>query len=248
MPHILRVLAFASAVSAAAGATSWCPSALAAGSGDLLTAEEVERWAVDSPLFVRFAAVLREHEIDQFALGASSEESLVTIGIPLGVAVKLKFCVNELRDDQEAAASASAQLINGTAQAQLDAPKYGATQQVRLLGEVMEQEPQCSIGSVFSHLMSIKGDADCRAGCSGGSGLCPDDWYPSSADECSAECGAVFEPFWDRCGDLLTSAGMVRRAPDSPIAHTLTDAPDMLTRHGASSACLSSRTHANRCA
>ena len=246
---LVRILTFAAAVSAAAGATSWCPSA-PAGSGDL-TAEEVERWAADSSLFVRFAAVLREHEIDQFALGASSEESLVTIGIPLGVAVKLKFCADELRDDQEAAASASArQLINGTAQRaqQLDAPKYGATQQVRLLGEVVVQEPHCSIGSVFSHLMSIKGDADCRAGCSGGSGLCPDDWYPSSADECSAECGAVFEPFWDRCGDLLTSAGMVRRAPDSPIAHTLTDAPDMLTRHGASSACLSSRTHANRCA
>ena len=117
MAHTLvRILTFAAAVSAAAGATSWCPSAPAGGSGDL-TAEEVERWAADSSLFVRFAAVLREHEIDQFALGASSEESLVTIGIPLGVAVKLKFCADELRDGQEAAASASAQqLINGTAQ------------------------------------------------------------------------------------------------------------------------------------
>jgi hypothetical protein len=157
MAHTLaRILTFASAVSAAAGATSWCPSS-PAGSGDL-TAEEVERWAADSSLFVRFAAVLREHEIDQFALRASSEESLVTIGIPLGVAVKLKFCADELRDDQEAAASASAQqLITGTAQRaqQLDAPKYGATQKVRLLGEVVVQEPHCSIGSVFSHLMSI---------------------------------------------------------------------------------------------
>ena len=74
----------------------------------------------------------------------------------------------------------------------------------RSLGET----GRCGIGAVFGNLMAIKGNRDCRAGCAGGSGLCPTDWYPSGQDECSAECGAVFEPFWDTCGSMLVMAGM----------------------------------------
>ena len=96
---------------------------------------------------------------------------------------------------------------------------------------------QCDISSVFGHLMAIQSDPACRAGCAGGTGQCPDQWYPSEKcaaplppcrlaaiptetlcgvqlmtliaassvhaycvvdgcrDLCSAECGAVFEPF-----------------------------------------------------
>ena len=53
----------------------------------------------------------------------------------------------------------------------------------------------CSIRSVFEDLTAITTSDDCRAGCVGGSGSCPDDWYPSGADTCSAACGAVYEPF-----------------------------------------------------
>ena len=70
------------------------------------------------------------------------------------------------------------------------------------------QTQLCDIGAMFAGLSEIKLDADCQAGCAGGSGLCPADWLPSAADECSAACGRVFEPFWDRCGTMLTNAGM----------------------------------------
>ena len=53
----------------------------------------------------------------------------------------------------------------------------------------------CTIADVFSKMSTIKNDPDCRAGCAGGTGICPDDWYPNSSDECSSACGAVFEPF-----------------------------------------------------
>ena len=53
----------------------------------------------------------------------------------------------------------------------------------------------CTIVDVFSKLTGIKTNLDCQAGCAGGSGACPVDWYPSAADECSAACGEVFEPF-----------------------------------------------------
>eukprot|EP01050_Picozoa_sp_SAG11_P011708 SAG11_NODE_1258_length_5362_cov_16.457534_2_plen_86_part_00 len=34
------------------------------------------------------------------------------------------------------------------------------------------------------------------------------DWTPGADDYCSAECGRVFEPFWDSCGEMLTTAHM----------------------------------------
>ena len=95
-----------------------------------------------------------------------------------------------------------------------------------------ESQDACSISAVFSRLTEIKSDANCMAGCAGGSGECPPAWYPSGEDLCSAECGATFEPFvsaelrtrgtlhlplvnrrrlwpqWDQCGDMLSQAGM----------------------------------------
>ena len=53
----------------------------------------------------------------------------------------------------------------------------------------------CTIVDVFSKLTGIKTNLDCQAGCAGGTGACPADWYPSAADECSAPCGEIFEPF-----------------------------------------------------
>ena len=68
----------------------------------------------------------------------------------------------------------------------------------------------CDIGTVFAKLSEIKSNAHCTAGCAGGTGNCgdPSQWYPGRADRCSAECGKVFEPFWDQCGEMLVSAGM----------------------------------------
>ena len=68
----------------------------------------------------------------------------------------------------------------------------------------------CDIGTVFAKLSEIKSNAHCTAGCAGGTGECgdPSQWYPGRADQCSAECGKVFEPFWDQCGEMLVSAGM----------------------------------------
>ena len=60
----------------------------------------------------------------------------------------------------------------------------------------------CSLQDVFADLQEIKQNADCMSGCAGGSGVCPADWYPGEVDECSALCGAVFEPFWVRATRL----------------------------------------------
>ena len=67
---------------------------------------------------------------------------------------------------------------------------------------------ECTISSVFTGLNEIKLNPSCQQGCNSGSGDCPDDWTPGSIDECDTSCGQVFEPFWDSCGDLLTSIGM----------------------------------------
>jgi hypothetical protein len=63
----------------------------------------------------------------------------------------------------------------------------------------------CSINSLFTRLTAIKGDINCRAGCHG---QCPPDWYPGVGDTCNADCGLVFEPFWDECGAILVASGM----------------------------------------
>ena len=66
----------------------------------------------------------------------------------------------------------------------------------------------CNIMDLFSKLQAITSDASCRGGCAGGSGVCRDDWFPGAADICSAECGQIFEPFWDQCGLALTQMNM----------------------------------------
>jgi hypothetical protein len=69
-----------------------------------------------------------------------------------------------------------------------------------------QKKELCSIADVFGQLQSIKGSKDCQAGCVGGK--CPPGWMPRKKDKCSAACGKVFEPFWDKCGKMLTSAHM----------------------------------------
>ena len=66
----------------------------------------------------------------------------------------------------------------------------------------------CSIGDVFAHMTAITSDPNCMAGCAGGTGVCPPNWYPGRADQCSPDCGRVYEPFWDECGAMLTQANM----------------------------------------
>jgi hypothetical protein len=66
----------------------------------------------------------------------------------------------------------------------------------------------CTIMSVFQDLQQITTSPECMAGCNSGSGDCPPEWYPSAQDSCNAECGRIFEPFWDQCGVMLTGAQM----------------------------------------
>ena len=65
---------------------------------------------------------------------------------------------------------------------------------------------QCNIADLFNHITVIQSNPDCRDGCIGGE--CPPDWYPGEGDQCNAECGRIFEPFWDQCGAMLTGASM----------------------------------------
>lgn len=66
---------------------------------------------------------------------------------------------------------------------------------------------------LFQLLSQITLDPNCRAGCEGGQ--CPDLWYPGAHDICDANCGRVYEPFWDECGEyvLVTSFSMLLPFP-----------------------------------
>ena len=67
------------------------------------------------------------------------------------------------------------------------------------IGGAPPQEVQmdlCSIGDVFGKLTGITSNEQCRSGCA--QGVCPAGWMPTAADECSPECGRVFEPFCER--------------------------------------------------
>lgn len=79
---------------------------------------------------------------------------------------------------------------------------------LRLSGAAAQE--LCSIDSLFSRLSEIQDNAACRSGCSGGTGDCAEDedWLPGAADLCPPDCGRVFEPLWDRCGDMLLGTGM----------------------------------------
>jgi hypothetical protein len=61
---------------------------------------------------------------------------------------------------------------------------------------------------LYNHLTTITANEECRKGCQHGTGICPDEWYPSQADSCSAECGRVVEEFWDQCGEMLKNANI----------------------------------------
>ena len=90
-------------------------------------------------------------------------------------------------------------------------PPRAAGQGAQMIGGAPPEDvvtELCNIADLFGHLTDITTNADCTAGCAGGSGQCPAQWYPGRADTCSAECGRVFEPFWDQCGEMLVAAGM----------------------------------------
>ena len=55
------------------------------------------------------------------------------------------------------------------------------------------QTELCTIADVFGKLQGITTDVACRSGCA--TGTCPPGWMPTAADQCSPECGRVFEPF-----------------------------------------------------
>lgn len=62
----------------------------------------------------------------------------------------------------------------------------------------------CELATLFAHLGEVQeaccGGNDCSSG------------YPGGADECTAECGEIFEPFWD--GALLPALAQ----PSGPLA------------------------------
>ena len=203
-PTTLAVLALLAASTADASASlapsPWCPIRPPAA----MTVAAMAEWAAGAPTFAPFSPALREHEMDEFALGASSAESLVAIGLPLGVALKLKLCVDALQQDRVSDPPAAmmttvmpAALADDAASANETRVELVAAKPARWSPRLLQvaTTPGCDIGSVFGHLVAIKDNAACRAGCNGGTGNCVGDWYPNSADECSAECGAVYEPF-----------------------------------------------------
>jgi hypothetical protein len=91
----------------------------------------------------------------------------------------------------------------------LSHPDVTSAQAAAQIGGAPPMEVQlglCTIGDVFGKITLITTDENCRSGCA--QGVCPAGWMPTAADQCNAECGRVFEPFWDQCGEMLTQAHM----------------------------------------
>ena len=90
-------------------------------------------------------------------------------------------------------------LMLGAALAEVSAgPARRRLQAAQMIGGRPPHEVEvelCTIVDVFGKLTEVKNNQYCQAGCVGGTGVCPEQWYPGSADECSAECGQIFEPF-----------------------------------------------------
>ena len=85
-----------------------------------------------------------------------------------------------------AAAAACALSLFGGASAQAAAQIGGAPPKA-------VQTQLCTISDLFGKVQVITSDAACRSGCA--TGTCPPGWMPTAADQCSPECGRVFEPF-----------------------------------------------------
>ena len=77
-------------------------------------------------------------------------------------------------------------------------PPRAAGQGAQMIGGAPPEDvvmELCNIADLFSHLTDITTNQDCTAGCAGGTGVCPPNWYPGSADLCSPKCGRVYEVF-----------------------------------------------------
>ena len=90
-----------------------------------------------------------------------------------------------------------------------------AAQGAAQIGGAPPQEVEmdlCSIGDVYGKLNGITSNEQCRSGCA--QGICPTGWMPTADDECSPECGRVFEPFGKRslrCAGLATCLCLASR-------------------------------------
>jgi hypothetical protein len=80
-----------------ATAPAYCPPPLplsSSGRGGLVPppADLLQQWALGSPLLAPYAGLLRSSELDDVSLGLVSTADLVSVGLPLGVAAKLRLC------------------------------------------------------------------------------------------------------------------------------------------------------------
>ena len=90
-----------------------CPAALPRGAPDAkalseMTVSDVTQWIEASPSLADAAPTLAEHKMDGLALSLASAEQLITqvVGLPLGTALKLKYCADEMLSHNEPALDA----------------------------------------------------------------------------------------------------------------------------------------------
>ena len=60
------------------------------------------------------------------------------------------------------------------------------------------RSPSHHLDARFARRNEIKNNENCIAGCAGGTGICPPNWYPGGADLCSPDCGRIYESFCER--------------------------------------------------
>ena len=66
---------------------------------------------------------------------------------------------------------------------------------ISLSAPAAAQEEGCQLATLFGHLAGIQ-----TACCNGN--ICASG-YPGTEDACDRDCGEMFEPFWDSCGEML---------------------------------------------
>jgi len=82
----------------------------------------------------------------------------------------------------------------------------------------------CELATLFAHLGEVQeaccGGNDCSSG------------YPGGADECTAECGEIFEPFWDGASPPALAQPLANPAVIPHVHRRLAGCGEMLAAMG----------------
>jgi hypothetical protein len=151
-----------------------------------LSAAQMEEWALGSPTFAPYASILQSNELDEVALGLVSSQDLASLGLPLGVAAKLRLCVAKYVADRGS--------INRAADLPRPEPTVVATVVTTQQKHHRSLQATCSVNTRAAEVQ-VECCNEPTEDCSSGAPI-----------SCNAGCAAIFLPFWADCQQQLGSS------------------------------------------